>query len=62
MRGMMGFVLGAGARNEIVKGTHLGGHIGHLGVYDADCFFVDGFRCGLNGGIVVINHLKGGCQ
>ena len=36
---------------------HLGGHIFHLGVDDADGFFVDGFGGGLDGGVAVVDGL-----
>ena len=57
MRCVMEFVLGAGTGDEVVESTHLGGHVGHLGIYYADRLFVDGFGGRLDGGVVLINGL-----
>ena len=61
MRHVMEFVLGASTCDEVVEGAHLSGHVDELGVYDADCFFVDGFSCGLDGGVVLADCLAKRC-
>ena len=58
MRGVMLLVLRAGARYKCVECGHLCGHVFHLGVDDADSFFVDGVRGCLDGGVMVVYGLK----
>lgn len=58
VRGVMAFVLGPRAGDEIIEGAHLSCHIGHLGVYNADCLFVDGLCGCLDGGVVLVDCLR----
>ena len=55
---VMQLVLGTCACYEVVQGLHLGGHVFHLGIYDSDGFFVDGFGCVLDRGVVFVYRLE----
>lgn len=59
MRRVMALVLGAGAGHKVVKRLHLGGHVLHLGVDDADGFFMDGLGGRLDSCVPFVCCLKG---
>ena len=58
--GVVSFVLGPSAGDEVIEGLHLGGHSLHLGVNDADGFLVDGFGGFLDGSVVLVDSLDRG--
>jgi hypothetical protein len=51
-------VLGAGTGDEIVKSSHFGFDIFHLGINNSDCLIVDGFGGELEGGVVLVCSLQ----
>ena len=54
---MMAFVLGPRSCDKVVECLHLGSHILHLGIDDADRLFMDRLGSGLNRGVMLINGL-----
>ena len=55
--GMVAFVVRTSVEDKVVQSSHLVGHDFHLGIDDADGFFVDGSCCFLDGGIVIVDGL-----
>ncbi len=50
-------VLGAGTTDEVVKSTHLGLHVFHLLINNADCFCVHRFGGKLKRRVVLVRSL-----
>ena len=55
---MVTFILRARVSDEIIKSLHLNGHVFHLGVDDANGFFMHRFCGGLDRRIVFIYGLQ----
>ena len=54
---VMVFVLGPRSRDKVVECLHLGSHVFHLSINDADRLFMDRLGGGLDRGVVLVNGL-----
>ena len=54
---VMAFVLGPRSRDKVVECLHLGSHVFHLGIDDADRLFMDRLGGGLDRGVVLVDGL-----
>ena len=54
---VMAFVLRPRSCDKVVECLHLGSHIFHLGIDDADRLFMDRLGSGLNRGVMLVNGL-----